>query len=195
MIHLEFWTADLSLGGFVRLDLSGRRAVVWAHLVGDGRPVLAVRDDDVDPPRAGVGMEIRASGLWLAIHEETPGEHWSVGVEAFGVHLDDPEDAVRGELGARAALGFDLEWEGPDEGENIVHGEILVDDEVIELGHPGNRSFGRRTSVQCAGVPTGVRHRVLIPTAGGPIERLLGADGWCERELPTDERAGGPRTV
>jgi hypothetical protein len=174
--HLELWAADLSLGGFVRLDLSGPRATVWAYLVGDGRPVLAVRDDDVDHPRPGAGLEIRASGLWLAIHEETPAEHWSVGVEAFGVLLDDPEDALTGERGDRAALGFDLEWEGPDDALNEVHGEILVDDEVITFA-----GLGRRTPVPCRHNAHGDGHRVLIPTTAGVLERHLTTDGWCER--------------
>ena len=36
------------------------------------------------------GLEVRADGLWGELMCETPLEHWSYGLEAFGVALDDP---------------------------------------------------------------------------------------------------------
>jgi len=104
------------LGGYVRLGLYPNLGVAWywAYLVGSGRSLVAVRDHDVALPK-GPSLEVRAEGLWSALTCETPYEHWSIGLEAFAVALDDPVDAYRDERGDRVALGFDLEWysEGP----------------------------------------------------------------------------------
>ena len=91
----------------------------------DGR-WLVVRDDEAP---ALVDGTIRAHGLWLSLVCETPGEHWSVGLEAFALAVDDPEDD-RGDL---VPLGLDLEWEAPGR----VHGELLVGDAIVELDGPG----------------------------------------------------------
>jgi hypothetical protein len=95
--------------------------------------------------------------LWAACNCETPIEHWSLGLEAFAVALDDPGDAYRGERGDLVAFGIDLEWEsiGPAfrypgvtryEVSCDVSGEILVGDERIPFGGPGQRdhSWGHR---------------------------------------------------
>jgi hypothetical protein len=71
---------------------------------------------------------------------ETPGEHWTYGVEAFGVRLDDVTDALRGELGERLPVGLDLEWETDASGSGptgSVHGELLVADTRVELDAGG----------------------------------------------------------
>lgn len=133
---------DGELGGFVRLGLrpADGAAWWWTYLVGTGHPVVAVRDHEVEIPRL-PGLEVRASGLWASLMCETPLEHWSIGMEAFGVGLSDP--VVRGggagdpEWGERVPVGLDLEWEaselafgrpgarGYDQG-GVVHGHVLV---------------------------------------------------------------------
>ena len=120
------------IAGIVRLELHDSPPVAWywTYLVGvpDVDGVLVVRDHDVPFPRQ--GLEIRAEGLWAELVCETPREHWTFGLESFGVRLDSPEDARRGseEIGERLAVGLDLEWEvgaaGPPDG--IVHGDVLV---------------------------------------------------------------------
>jgi hypothetical protein len=128
---LEFAGASANdIAGIVRLELFETHAWYWTYLVGvpgiDG--VLVVRDHEVPLPRQ--GLEIRAEGLWAALTCETPREHWTFGLESFGVRLDSPEDARIGteEIGERLAVGLDLEWEvaagGPPSG--IVHGDVLV---------------------------------------------------------------------
>lgn len=113
-----------------RLTWPGASIVVDGRLVDirvewDGR-WLVVREEEAPPAVDGT---IRANGLWLSLVCETPGEHWTVGLEAFALAVDDPEDE-RGEL---VPLGFDVEWEAPGR----VHGEVLVGDLVIELDGPG----------------------------------------------------------
>ncbi len=142
--HVESWTFDFwspaddgaALAGFVGLTFHPRpgRAWCWAALVGAGRPYLLVRDLDLDPPRRPGSRQLRGS-LWADANCETPHVHWSVGLEAFAVALDDPAEALGAERGDRTGLGIDLEWEagGPPDGgaggyaaAAVVHGEILV---------------------------------------------------------------------
>jgi hypothetical protein len=133
----------------VRLGVSPLTAWLWAYLVGEGRPLVAVRDHEVTPPR-GNALEVRAEGLWSAITCETPVEHWSIGLEAFAVGMDDPADAYRGERGDRVPLGLDLEWEaaapvfnypdGTRYGQPCqVHGQVLVGDERLDFDGSGQR--------------------------------------------------------
>ena len=75
--------------------------------VGDG--FVVVHDDAVPRPR-GRALEVRADGLWTEMTCETPDEHWSFGLEAFGLRVDDPAETI----GERLAVGYDLEWETPD---------------------------------------------------------------------------------
>ena len=139
----DFWTPDASLGGFVGLtfDAGRRRCWYWAALVGDGRPYLLVRDLDVALPRLVASREIRGEALWADMNCETPFEHWSLGLEAFGVAMEDPDEALRRERGERVGLGFDLEWEprgnlvggeGSYDQPGVVHGEILVGGSGVE---------------------------------------------------------------
>jgi hypothetical protein len=121
---LDFTDARAELAGFVRLATSPSGAAFWTYLVVPGHGLIVVRDHAVPVPRQ--GLEIRADGLWAELVCETPGEHWTFGLEAFGVALDDPLaaplDSWGAEIGDRTAVGFDLEWET----ERRVHGEILV---------------------------------------------------------------------
>lgn len=163
--YFDFATADGVLGGYARLGLvpSTGRAWWWACVVGDDRPLVVVRDHDVAPPKQ--GLEVRGEGLWAALTCETAWEHWTLGLEAFGVALDDPTDGYRGERGQRVALGFDLEWESRAAAYPypagmaryavpcVVHGEVLVGSERIEVDAVGQRvhSWGRRDWWDTAG--------------------------------------------
>jgi hypothetical protein len=130
---LEFaGAAPNDIAGIVRLELHESPPVAWywTYLVGvpDVDGVLVVRDHEVPLPRQ--GLEVRAEGLWAALTCETPGVHWTFGLESFGIRLDSAEDARRGttEIGERLAVGLDIEWEVGDAGppEGIVHGDVLV---------------------------------------------------------------------
>src|SRR5687768_10883115 len=109
--YLDFTNREGTLGGYVRLGLYPGLGVAWywACLVGEGRPLVLVVDHELPIP--GSSLEVRAEGLWCDHICETPFEHWTLGLEAFGVALDDPADAYRDLRGERMALGFDLEWE------------------------------------------------------------------------------------
>ncbi|HVF73462.1 MAG TPA: hypothetical protein VM938_00330 [Acidimicrobiales bacterium] len=204
---LDFWAADGSLGGFVAYAFHARTAWYWAGLVGAGRPYLLVRELDVPLPRSSSSAEVRAEALWADMNCETPFDHWSYGLEAFGVALDDPAEALRGERGDRVGLGLDIEWEasGPVDGgdgsyaqRGVVHGEILVGvggtPETIdfdgvgwrrhEWGGPSDASWwlgaDRRAGVAVGEVETLLEAPVAVP--GGYLDRRLarlnGEVGW-----------------
>jgi hypothetical protein len=161
--YFDFATRDGTLGGYVRLGLYpnlGARGACWywACLVGEGRPLVTVVDHDVAPPTGG-GMEIRAEGLWADHTVEVPFEHLTLGCEAFALGLDDPAALYTGApRGERVPFGLDLEWttDGAPypyppgttryEVPCLVHGEVLVGDERIELDGIGQRdhSWGVR---------------------------------------------------
>jgi hypothetical protein len=144
----ESWTFEVeaddgALTLSVRFALRAGGATFRAALARAGEPLVLVVDDDLPPPRGPV-LELRAEGLWCALELETPLEHWTVGLEAFGVAVDEPSE-VRG---VRTPLGTDLEWEttGPvetwDGGYGMpcrVTGEVLVGRERLTLDAPGRR--------------------------------------------------------
>ncbi len=186
---------DQGIAGFVRLELRADEQIAWywTYLVGvpDVDGIVVVRDHEVLLPRQ--GLEIRADGLWAELTCETPREHWTFGLESFGIRLDAPGDALRvgGEIGDRLAVGLDLEWEvgagGPPAG--IVHGEVLVDrarhmiDGVgwfyaDDTPDPGPLDDG-------AGLDRDTLATVYVPVGGG------GAAPFVERRLV--RRAGGRR--
>jgi hypothetical protein len=156
--YFDFLSREADLGGYVRIGRYPNLGVCWywACLVGVDRPLVAVVDHEVPLPAA--GLEVRSGGLWADHHAEEPLARWSLGLEAFGVALDDPADAYRGARGEPTPLGFDLEWEtdgevfrypaGLDRYEVPcrVHGEVLVGVERIPLDGFGQRdhSWGVR---------------------------------------------------
>jgi hypothetical protein len=169
----EFARAD-GFAGFVRLDARDTIAWYWTYLVGvpgvDG--IVTVRDHEVRPPRPG-SLEIRADGLWAELWCEQPGEHWTFGLEAFGVRLDAAEEALRagGEIGERVAVGLDIEWELGD----IVHGEVLVERNRFVIDAWGRFVDGHE--LRDDPVTGDEVARVLVP---------LDDDKVCERTLVRD---------
>ena len=133
-------------------------------LVEVAEPSVLIVDHDVLPPRGG-GLEIRASGLWAeVVVEELPSYgqgHVGVGLEAFGVAVDDPEDAWRGGpdhqfRGVRTPVGLDIGGESVGalvEGQWGVGvpcrfvGEVLIADRVVDFDGWGWWIVGEADSV------------------------------------------------
>lgn len=145
----DFVSADGTLGGWARLTFVPHARVAWYHgfLTGPDRQLVAVIDDEVPLPSD--GLEIRTTGLWATHICETPFDHWTIGLEAFGLGVDDVEELYGRQYGDRVPLGFDLEWEGVGlEPEAVgdgyrqscaVSGEILVGAEVVDFVGSGWR--------------------------------------------------------
>ncbi len=160
--YFDFVTRDGAVAGYVRAGLYPNLGSLWywAYLVRPeaDRSLVAVIDHDVAIPPAGGSLELRSEGLWADHIVETPLDHLTVGLEAFGVALDGPEEAYGGLRGERTALGFDLEWETDRaltfaypmttryEISCMVRGEVLVGDERLEIDAVGQRdhSWGVR---------------------------------------------------
>ena len=154
---IEFGGVGVAGGaGRIRLtlDVAHGRAGFVADLLLAGAGRIVVADESVALPRAGAGLEIRADGLWASLCCETPFEHWSLGLEAFGLRLDGDDAERDGSwetlVGERIPVGFDLEWElaGPPEPmadgagyvqAGVCFGEVLVVRDRISVEGPATR--------------------------------------------------------
>ncbi len=127
-MRLAFACEDFA--GFVELTQSSFAAEVRGL---GGYPLVALRDDGVTPK----GGDVRTDGLLASVTCETPGEHWSVGMEAFATGYDDPARADTDQRGDTVALGFDLEWTRDDDGWR-VEGDVLLGDDRITIDCRGD---------------------------------------------------------
>jgi hypothetical protein len=110
--------------GAVQLELLDAGAHYWFALDLRSDGFVAIRHDDVPLPR-GPLLEVRADGLWAELVCEVPDEHWTFGLEAFGLLHDDRDEARTAEVGTRVPVGFDLEWDtGRVDGELLLGGTI-----------------------------------------------------------------------
>jgi len=137
------WLLRISAPGLsghlcARVPASGPAAVeviLAGPALGEG--TVVVRDRALPRPAPG-SSAIRGEGLWLEAVCETPGEHWSFGLEAFGLRVEcAPEvvgtlsdDELRGE---RIPVGADLEWEADGQ----VHGEVMVGTRRVDVAGTG----------------------------------------------------------
>ena len=158
--YFDFFSPGGEVGGYIRIGTYPNLGVIWywACVVGGDRRLVTVIDHTVPIPAAAGSLEIRHDGLWADHNVETPFDHFSLGLEAFGLTLDDPADVYTGAFGEKTPIAFDLEWERDGEVFRYpdllpryeipcrVHGEILVGDETIELDGFGQRdhSWGQR---------------------------------------------------
>jgi hypothetical protein len=181
-------------GGFVSLAVTGPRAWWWTAIVraGDPAPVV-VFDADVAPPR-GAGLEVRADGLWAELVCETPDEHWGIALEAFGLRLDDPADALGDARGERLPVGLDLEWEATGAAQPVaggvvqqgtVRGELLVGREVVPFDGVGPRRASDGApwwaSSDAPGDDDVEVGLVWVPLPTGALRRTLTPNGWRDR--------------
>jgi hypothetical protein len=152
LFELESGRATGRIGLF--LDLEHGQAGFLTDLVVGGVGRVVVADDSVPVPRRAAGLEIRAEGLWASLWCETPFEHWSLGLEAFGLEVDSDADVasswsdLRGE---RVPVGFDLEWElraAPEpladgagyRQEGSLFGVVVVERTRVEIDTPASRA-------------------------------------------------------
>lgn len=141
--RVDAWHPDASLAiswSAIARPAQGRAAFLAAVLGARDRPIVLSEHDITLPAR---GWELRASGLWADHVCETPLDHWSYGLEAFALLVDDPRELVGRGVGDRVPLGWELEFEAaapPDvEGpaayrqRGEVHGILLVGSDQLEV--------------------------------------------------------------
>jgi hypothetical protein len=145
------WSATGS-AGLVRLELDqahGRSRVAIVLDV-DGAASVAMVADELPLPAG--NLELRGPAVWLELRCETPLDHWTVGLEAFGVTVDDHELITAETRGALTPMGLDLDLDtvapgphGHDRGLEVpvrVHGEVLVGALTLEIDGIGVRWRG-----------------------------------------------------
>ncbi len=86
------------------------RTWYWAHVALPDGTRVAVRDHDLPLPAAG-RLLVRGEQLWADHVAEEPLAFWTVGLETYGVRVDDPVAALESEYGERLPIAFDLEIE------------------------------------------------------------------------------------
>lgn len=203
-------TDDGSLGVIVEIGIRPHSGSSWFWfcIAGLDRSLIALVDDEAPIPTP-PGLELRAPGLWSEFCTQVAFDHFTFDLEAFGVELDDPADLLGSGYGKRVALGGELEWDtaGPittapaidaPVGYEIpcrVHGELLIDDQTIEVDGAGWRAHwwdGARANAGFRGFDAqgeplheaGVSSRpsvALVPTASGLEHRLTVTNevrGW-----------------
>ncbi len=182
----EFWSPRASFGGHIALLRFPRRQVLWyaTSIFRAGERVVTLADEF--PLKR--TLELRGSGLWADHNVEEPFVHWSIGLEAFALAVDDPAD----ERGERVPLGYDLDveldpaalrpWLDGYEQPARVHGEVLLGTEAYDLD-----GAGWRTHVGL--------HSLGAGCAGATVHHGIhdGAPQWSHIELaePTGEEALG----
>lgn len=170
----------LALGFAIHASLG--RCAFHAAVLERGRHPIAISDSDIPVPAA--GWELRASGLWADHICETPFEHWSYGLEAFALALDDGAELLGRGFGERTPLGWELEFEASSPA-------VAADDGAdgyrqAGIGHGLLLFAGREVEIEGQAVRS---HRWGSPAAAaGPVDRLDdGAAVEAEVALPTPD--------
>jgi hypothetical protein len=65
---------------------------------------------EADIPIPAQRWEFRANGLWVEQVCEAAHVHWSYGLEAFALELDDPTELIRTGYGTRVPMGWELDF-------------------------------------------------------------------------------------
>ena len=164
--QFDFWSPQHDLGGWVHFtyDQSSRKGWYVTALLGVDRQLVLVVDPKIPIPQLSQYLEFRAEGIWAQHVCETPLEHWTVGLEAFGVTLETAEDAMGNQWGKRTGVGLDLEWERIEDTEETVtgfrqrcsvSGEVLIDEQAFDLDVDGWRSRSWGPDLGLVERPTG----------------------------------------
>jgi len=114
----EVLASDGSTTVWLRVEISPHGASFGAAVLSDTERPIVLAEDEIDHP--GNRWELRSSGLWADHNCETELEHWSYGLEAFALALDDAEQLVREGVGDRVPLGWELDFESEMPPEPLV---------------------------------------------------------------------------
>ncbi|MFT7601245.1 MAG: hypothetical protein ACI8TP_004196 [Acidimicrobiales bacterium] len=181
-----------------------------AVLEADCDPIVIV---DHEVPMPGVGWEMRTSGLWAEFVCETPLSHWSYGLEAFALSIDDPDELLGRAIGQRVPLGWEFEFEagepaaffsigGAVSGSGYSqrgrgHGLLLSADGEREAEGNAIRSHwwgAERPSGFVVGEPKGMTSRCALPEQSWIWQHQRSDGGLvvtCEdASVPTSNREG-----
>ena len=110
------------------LSVAGIHIAVQARTAADrcGADPVVIAVGDLDIPAR---WEFRTSGLWAEQVCVQPDIHWSYGLEAFALQIDEPDELLRRGYGLRTPLGWELDFEietvdpRPSPGDEPVDGQ------------------------------------------------------------------------
>lgn len=77
----------------------------------DAATTTVIAESDLPVPAPAQGWEFRGSGLWVDHVCEDPFVHWSFGLEAFALEIDEPTELLGNGYGHRVPLGWELDFE------------------------------------------------------------------------------------
>ncbi len=112
----EAWWFEVSTGDGAGVAVrvasfpSRARTWYWAHVVLPDGTRVAVRDHDLPLPGAG-RLLVRGEQMWADHVAEEPLHYWTVGLETYGVRVEDPVEALASEYGERLPIAFELDVE------------------------------------------------------------------------------------
>jgi hypothetical protein len=141
------WSANAAAGLFIGLELRGSCFDYWAGLVRAGEPYLYI--EELDGRGLRDGLEIKPPQMWADHQCDVPFRQWSLGNEAHGVLLADPDEAWRRAFGDVVPVTFDVEWHADGEPQRIEHGyeqrgeidaRIELTDGVLSIVGPAFRA-------------------------------------------------------
>ena len=194
IVDVTWVSSEGAMAGWVRLDLRSDRTRFLAAILRSGELPVVVLDHEL--PVATRALEFRAPGVWVELCCETPLDHWTVGLEAFGLAVDPGEVITPDTLGDRVPVGLDLDLDtvaapdGDDASFSIgvrVHGEVLIAEAAYEIDGHGMRTrttTGRRPHLPL-GVTTAPTHGELA--VAWPVDDGLPAverRAWVGGSLP-----------
>ncbi len=168
-------------------------------------PVVVV---EFDVPLPSQGWEIRASGLWADHVCETPMDHWSYGLEAFGLAIDNAEELMGSALGERVPLGWELEFEARALAQEtgaerygqigVMHGLLLEKHSSIEVDGYAVRShwwgIEAPSRIDLGQAPSGPA-TVVLPTIGGLWTMTTDMAGSSSVFTADGDESGGRPTL
>ena len=131
----QVWASTADVGLWLRVTRFDGGAWYHAALLRFASQPIVLAEEEI--PDLGRRWELRSSGLWADHNCETPLDHWSYGLEAFALALDDPLQLVRDGVGDRVPIGWEIEFEASEEAaglpgidgyeqRGVVHGITLT---------------------------------------------------------------------
>jgi hypothetical protein len=170
------WTAP-DVSGLVRTELDLDRDLARATVVlrpATGVTVAMIADELALPAP---GSALRGPGVWLELICEAPLEHWTVGLEAFGVTVEDTERVRPDTRGDPTPIGLDLDldttlagWSERNGAIRVpvrVRGEVLIGPDRYEIDGPGARWRGG-LDLPLDPEPSGTHTRLQLGPGPGP---------------------------
>jgi hypothetical protein len=105
----QIYSSDSETAVWFQVSRWSEGAWFQAALLRVNQPPIVLAEEEI--PNPGSRWELRSSGLWADHNCETPLDHWSYGLEAFALAIDEPQQLVRDGVGDRVPIGWELDFE------------------------------------------------------------------------------------